>query len=279
MIAKYYRAAKQWGPFAARTAFYGTLSVTLGPLTKAHSASLWAMKRWCKASAKALAIDVVPEGTELAPTGPFVYATNHQSIVDIIVLGSVLNGDYKWAAKRSLFKIPFLGWHLSLAGHVPVDRGGGARTAATVIKSFQEVLGRGKPLLIFPEGTRSEDGVLKEFKAGGFYAAVRAGVPVVPVALDGTHDLMKKGALDTGLHDPDTGRARIRRVRVRVGAPIFPKTTGKEAHRVADLRDRTHAAVAELLRSIGGRTSHDAPAPDAEEARVQLEPLAASRAG
>ncbi len=266
MIGKYYRAAKQWGPFAARTAFYGTLSVTLGPLTKDHSASLWAMKRWCRASTKGLRIEVVADGIENAPaTGPFVYATNHQSIVDIIVLGSVLSGDYKWAAKRSLFKIPFLGWHLALAGHVPVDRGGGARTAANVIKAFEGVLGQGKPLLIFPEGTRSEDGILKDFKAGGFYAAVRAGVPIVPVALDGTHDLMKKGALDTG-------EDNIRIVRVRVGAPIAPNTTGKEAHRVADLKDRTHAAVTELLRSIGGRIPAD-DAPDSGEARVQPEPL------
>jgi 1-acyl-sn-glycerol-3-phosphate acyltransferase len=277
MIGKYYRAAKQWGPFAARTAFYGTLSVTLGPLTKDHSASLWAMKRWCRASTKGLRIEVIADGIENAPaSGPFVYATNHQSIVDIIVLGSVLAGDYKWAAKRSLFKIPFLGWHLALAGHVPVDRGGGARTAANVIKAFEGVLGNGKPLLIFPEGTRSEDGILKDFKAGGFYAAVRAGVPVVPVALDGTHDLMKKGALDTG-------EDNIRIVRVRVGAPIAPKTTGsavgtaanasvKEAHRVADLRDRTHAAVTELLRSIGGRIAPD-DAPDSGEGGVQPEAL------
>ncbi len=247
MLMKYYRAAKQWGPFAARTAFYGSLSVALGPLTPQHGASLWAMRRWCRASTKGLRIEVIAEGLENAPSsGAFVYATNHQSIVDIIVLGSVLTGDYKWAAKRSLFSIPFLGWHLRLSGHVPVDRGGGARTAAQVIESFRTVLGAGKPLLIFPEGTRSETGVLKEFKSGGFYAAVRAGVPVVPVALDGTYDLMKKGALDTG-------EDNIRKVRVRVGQPIHAAETGKEARRVADLRDRSHAAVAELLTSIGGR--------------------------
>ncbi len=266
MIGKYYRAAKQWGPFAARTAFYGTISVTLGPLTREHGASLWAMRRWCRASTKGLSIAVEADGLENVPaSGPFVYVTNHQSIVDIIVLGSVLPGDYKWAAKRSLFKIPFLGWHLGLAGHVPVDRGGGARTAAQVIKSFEGVLSSGKPLLIFPEGTRSETGVLKEFKAGGFYAAVRAGVPVVPVALDGTYDLMMKGALDTG-------EGNVRHVKVRVGAPISPLSSGKEAKRVADLRDRAQVAVGDLLRSIGGRVEpFGAPG---GEARVPLEPSA-----
>ena len=242
-----WRATKQWGPFAARTMFFGGLSCALGPLTKDHRASLWAMQTWCKSSAKALRIQVDASGVENVPRhGAFVYCTNHQSIVDILVLGSVLPGDYKWAAKRSLMKIPFLGWHLRLAGHVPVDRGQGSRAAAQVIQRFAEVLGEGKPLLVFPEGTRSDDGFLRPFKNGGFHAAVRAGVPVVPVALEGTYDLMKKGA-------PDIGADDMRHVKVRIGKPIYPLGTGKEKARVADLRDRTYASVADMLRSVGGR--------------------------
>jgi 1-acyl-sn-glycerol-3-phosphate acyltransferase len=178
-------------------------------------------------------------------SGPFVYCANHQSLLDILVLGAVLPGDYKWAAKRELMKIPFLGWHLRLAGHVPVDRGAGSRAAAEVIQRFEQVLRAGKPLLVFPEGTRSEDGIVRPFKNGGFYAAVRAGVPVVPVALDGTHRLMKKGAIDTG-------DGRMRDVFVRAGAPIYPGAEGKETARVNDLRERTHAAVLDLHRAIGG---------------------------
>lgn len=230
----------------ARTAFYGSVSLSLGPLTADRRASLWAMQNWCRSSARALDIDVRPEGLENVPSsGAFVYAANHQSLTDILVLGSVLPHDYKWAAKRSLMKIPFLGWHLRLAGHVPVDRNSGSRAAAEVIGRFEQVLRDGKPLLVFPEGTRSEDGVLKPFKNGGFYAAVRAGVPIVPVALDGTHDLMHKGAVHIG--------RETRVVRVKVGAPIAPSSSGKEAHRVAELRERAHSSVAELLTSIGGR--------------------------
>src|SRR5262249_9687576 len=155
------------------------------------------------------------------------------------VLGGVLPGDFKWAAKRSLMKIPFLGWHLQLAGHVPVDRRSGARAAAEVITRFEQVLKEGKPLLVFPEGTRSEDGLVRSFKNGGFYAAVRAGVPCIPIALEGTHRLMKKHAHDTG-----DGRTP-RNVRVRIGDPIYPSKEGREGQRVADLRDRTHAAVLE----------------------------------
>lgn len=136
---------------------------------------------------------------------------------------------------------------------MPVDRHGGARSAAEVIGRFEEVLRRGKPLLVFPEGTRSEDGIMKPFRNGGFYAAVRAGAPVVPVAVEGTSRLMKKGAIDTG-----DGRMRL--VEVRVGAPLVAQAEGREGPRVNDLRERTYAAVLELHRSIGGTMPEAAPA-------------------
>lgn len=227
---------------------YGTVSLTLGPLTKDRSASLWAMRRWCQSSARGLDIEIDVSGLENVPQGVFVYCSNHQSVLDILVLGAVLPGDFKWAAKRSLMKIPFLGWHLQLAGHVPVDRTVGSRAAAEAIARFEQVLRNGKPLLVFPEGTRSEDGMLRQFKNGGFYAAVRAGVPVVPVAIEGTHLLMKKGAIDTG-----DGRMRL--VRVRIGAPLTARADGREGARVNELRVRTHAAVRELHQSIGGRAA------------------------
>jgi 1-acyl-sn-glycerol-3-phosphate acyltransferase len=244
------RATRQWVPFTARTVAYGTVSLTLGPLTKDRRASLWAMRNWCRSSAKGLDIDVEASGLDNVPPAPFVYCSNHQSLLDILVLGSVLPGDYKWAAKRSLMKIPFLGWHLQLAGHVPVDRNAGSRAAAEVIGRFEQVLKEGKPLLVFPEGTRSEDGLLRGFKNGGFYAAVRAGVPVVPVALEGTHKLMKKGALDTG-------DGTMRKVSIKVGAPLVAKTEGREGARVNELRERTHAAVKELLLSMGGAVADE----------------------
>jgi 1-acyl-sn-glycerol-3-phosphate acyltransferase len=256
------RAAKQWVPFAARTAAYGTKSLVLGPLTADRRASLEAMQAWCKSSTRGLDIEVVASGLENVPTrGAFVYCSNHQSIVDIIVLGSVLPGDYKWAAKRSLMKIPFLGWHLTLAGHVPVDRGGGARAVKEVIKRFEGVLRNGKPLLVFPEGTRSDSGILQPFKNGSFYAAVRTGVPVIPVAIEGTYRLMKKGAFDTG-------DGTMRQVYVKVGKPILPISSTRESYGVADLRDRAHAAMSELVRSMGGRVATGSAEDDVELAEA-----------
>ena len=239
------RAATQWIPFSARTIAYGTVSLTLGPLTKDHRASLWAMREWSRSSARGLDIHVEPIDLHNVPEPPFVYAVNHQSLLDVLVLGGVLPHDFKWAAKRSLMKIPFLGWHLQLAGHVPVDRASGTRAAAEVVRKFEEVLKAGKPLLVFPEGTRSEDGIVRPFKNGGFYASLRTMTPVVPVALDGTYKLMKKGNIDTGQG----------RIPVKVGKPIHPV----KGMKVTDLRDLTHAAIIDLHRSIGGHVPDVVP--------------------
>src|SRR3954471_7497120 len=92
-----YRATRQWVPFASRTVAYGTVSLTLGPLTRDRRASLWAMRHWCRSSARALDIDVVADGLENVPSGAFVYCSNHQSLLDILCLGGVLPGDFKWA--------------------------------------------------------------------------------------------------------------------------------------------------------------------------------------
>ncbi len=233
----------QWVPFGAKTIGYGTISVVLGPLTREHEASLWAMRSWCRTGVKQLGVAARAYGVENAPhEGGFVYAANHQSLLDILVLGALLEGDFKWVAKRSLMKIPFLGWHLKLAGHVPVDRTGGRRAAAESIERFREVLVAGKPLLMFPEGTRSLDGAVGEFKTGGFHAAVRAGCPIVPVGIDGTGELMKKGAADAG-------RAKHRKlfpIAVCVGEPLHPDKALKEKDRVAELRDRSFEAVCAL---------------------------------
>ena len=121
-----------WVPFGARTIVYGSLSLMFGPLTPDHRASLWAMKAWSKKSLQALRIPLEVEGTHLVPSGGLMYASNHQSLVDILVLGAALPGNLKWATKRSIMKVPFLGWHLQLSGHVPVDRRAGSRAAAVL---------------------------------------------------------------------------------------------------------------------------------------------------
>jgi len=236
------RWLKQWVPFGTRTIGWGVLSITVGPLTKG-TASTWAAKKWSRSSAKGLQIYIEATGQENVPEGGFVFASNHESLVDILVLGAALPGDFKWAAKRSVMNIPFLGWHLRLAGHVPVDRNQGKEAAVAVMEAFESVLRDEKPLLVFPEGTRTEDGTLRPFKNGAFQAAVLTGKPVVPVALRGTFELMSREAVDTG----GSKRPEDRLVTVQIGKPLYPSPVLEEAAAVADLRERTRASIIAML--------------------------------
>lgn len=250
------RWLRQWVPFGARTIGWGALSITAGPLTQG-AASTWAAKRWSQSAARGLRIHIEATGEQNVPSGGFVYASNHESLVDILVLGAALPGDFKWAAKRSVMSVPFLGWHLRLAGHVPVDRNQGKEAAAAVVEAFEKVLRDEKPLLVFPEGTRTPDGKLKAFKDGAFQAAVMAGKPVVPVALKGTFSLMSRSAVDTG-----TAKSLVDRlVTVQIGKPIYPNAELDQAESIAELRDRTRAAVIEML---GGATAPEAVAEPAQ---------------
>jgi 1-acyl-sn-glycerol-3-phosphate acyltransferase len=237
--------ARNWIPFGFRTAGYAVVSLTTGPFTQGRG-SLWAMRNWCQSSSKALGINVIPSGLENIPEPPFVYCSNHQSVIDILCLGSVLPHDYKWAAKRSVMSLPFLGWHLKLAGHIPVDRKAGPEAAAKVIERFCDTLRNGKPVLIFPEGTRSETGAVKYFKKGAFIAATEVNVPVVPVSLEGTHTLMQKGS-------PAMREDVIRDVHIRVGKPIYPNVSLPKEERIDELRDRCRAAMVKNHLDIGGK--------------------------
>jgi 1-acyl-sn-glycerol-3-phosphate acyltransferase len=133
-----------------------------------------------------------------------------------------------------------------LAGHVPVDRNQGKDAATAVMEAFESVLRDEKPLLVFPEGTRTEDGKLRPFKNGAFQAAVLTGKPVVPVALKGTFELMSRNAVDTG----GSKSREDRLVTVRIGKPLYPNAELDEADAVSDLRERTRAAVIEMLAKV-----------------------------
>ena len=239
------RWLRQWVPFGARTVGWAAVSLTGGPLTNGK-ASTWAAKKWSLSSATGLRIYIEATGQQNVPQGGFVYASNHESLVDILVLGAALPGDFKWAAKRKLMNIPFLGWHLRLAGHVPVDRNQGKDAAVAVTEAFESVLRDEKPLLVFPEGTRTADGKLKAFKNGAFQAAVLTGKPVVPVALRGTFSLMSRDEVDTG-----GGKSREDRlVTVQIGQPLYPNLDLEELEAVADLRDRSRAAIIGMLAKV-----------------------------
>ena len=192
-------------------------------------------RNWARAVTWIGGVKVRREGGEnLDPAASYVFASNHSSQYDIPVLQGHLGHSFRWLAKKELFRIPVWGRALRAAGYVPIDRSHGR----AALKSLAEAAARvasGTSVMIFPEGTRSADGTLQDFKAGGFVLAIKAGVPIVPVALIGTYDILPKGRL------PGRGGDVV----LRIGSPVSVRDYVPRQKQ--DLADRIRGNIAALL--------------------------------
>ena len=171
------------------------------------------------------------EGVEnLNPRKTAIYCANHQSAMDIPILFVNLPVQFRFVAKRSLFKMPFMGWHLKRSGHIPVDRGR-PREARKSLDKAAERIRAGSSVILFPEGHRSRDGKIGQFKSGSFYLAIQAGVPVVPITLNGTRAVLK----------PDTYHVRPGQTEMIVHPPI--PTSGLTLKDVDALSGKVRAQI------------------------------------
>lgn len=149
---------------------------------------------WSKFIFWGAGIDVTIQGAENIPSDrAVIFAANHQSTLDIPAMFGYLPVQFRILAKQILFMIPFLGWHLFLAGNIPIDRKNPKQALGSVLKAGS-VIKKGISILVFAEGTRSRDGKLHRFKRGSFTLARKLNAPVVPVAIQGTFDLMPADA-------------------------------------------------------------------------------------
>lgn len=169
---------------------------------------------------------------------PHIFVMNHQSMLDIPVAFAGLPANLRFVAKHSLKYVPFLGWYMWLTGMIFVNRSN--RTAA--IRSLAQAGARirqGASILVYPEGRRTRDGRLLPFKKGPFVLALEAKVPIVPVAVDGSYNVLP----------PDGFRIRPATVRLKVGEPIDVAAYGD---RRDDLIRDTRNAIIQLNRDLGG---------------------------
>ena len=190
--------------------------------------------------------DCVVEGERPADidTRPYVVVANHESQADPFLL-SWLPWDMRWVAKEELFRHPVTGWAMRFGGDIPLKRGEGDSVRA-MMEECERALAGGISVMMFPEGTRSSDGEMLAFRDGAFRLALRAGVPILPIALAGTRQMRPK-------HSKWFGKARAC---AKILAPI--PTTGMTENDTAVLRDLSRDAIAAALPELRERFSNAA---------------------
>jgi 1-acyl-sn-glycerol-3-phosphate acyltransferase len=177
------------------TIVMASLSLTLSLYDPNGRRQHWCAKTWCRMIARTVGARVRVHGSEhIKPGVSYVFLSTHQSYMDIPAMLGYLPAQLRIAAKKVLFSIPFMGWHLTRAGHIPIDRGSTER-AVESMKQAATYLHDGICAFVFPEGTRSVDGKLHPFKKGGFKLAIQSGAPVIPVTIIGTRQILPKNSI------------------------------------------------------------------------------------
>lgn len=176
--------------FVVATIIMGFFSSIVALFDRSGRLSHYFAKYWSRFTFAGVGIHVNIHGLENIPKDrAVIFASNHQSTMDIPAMFGWLPVQFRIMAKQVLFMIPFLGWHLYLGGNIPIDRKNARKAFGSVFKASSR-LKKGVSLLVFVEGTRSRDGKLQRFKRGSFTLAKKLGVPIVPIAIQGTFDLM-----------------------------------------------------------------------------------------
>jgi len=197
-------------------------------------------RAWAGALLAISRIKVRVQGLEkIVPDSSYVVVANHLSYMDIPVLLARLPVGPRFLAKKSLFRLPFLGWAMQGAGHIPVLREDTRASLKTMAQTARLVRERGVSVLVFPEGGRSP-GPMRDFKAGAAYIAIKAGVPLLPVGLIGTRQVLPMDSL----------LVRGGPVTLRVGEPIA--ADGLNVHDHEALTRRLQERVAELAEGAYG---------------------------
>ncbi len=224
--------------------FFGSVPVMI--VTRSGALPMWfARKAWGPWGLWLSGVDLEVVRQAPDPEGPAIFAANHASAIDIWVAVAAIPRSVRFVAKAEVFRWPVFGWYMTMGGHVPVDR----RDHARAVESLSRAAGRvraGTSLIVFPEGTRSRDGLVHAFKKGPFAIAGQAGVPVVPVAITGAGKVTPKSLLH--VHPGP--------VRVTFGRPVRAADhPGKD-----ELLREVRRQIIAMDRAAGGPGGPDEPA-------------------
>lgn len=202
--------------FFAATAGFGSLSLLASLLEKNGQRQHRIARAWARCSLTIAASPIHVTGADVLQQHPVaVYACNHLSYMDTPALFAALPFQFRILARSDLWKLPFIGWHLNRSGQIAVSVDN-PRASIASLNNGVRALQAGMPLVVFPEGGRTETGELGPFMSGPAFMALRAGVPLVPMALVGTYELLP-------IH---TRHFSPRPLELRIGAPL--STAGRK---------------------------------------------------
>jgi len=233
-------------PFlAATTACLGPVAMLLAALFGPRIASRLCGTLWARLNSWATPMGVDVEGREhIDPKQSYVIVANHQSHYDVFVLYGWLGVDFKWVMKKELRRVPVLGIACEKLGHIYIDRSD-PRSAVASLQAAKSRIVNGTSVLFFPEGTRSLTGELGKFKKGAFQMALDLGLPILPVTIVGTRNILPPKTLNLF-----PGRARM-----RIHPPI--DTSGYDTTTIDRLMDRTREIIQAGLEEAGPAASRE----------------------
>jgi len=189
-------------------------------------------RHWAQYTLSSAKTSVDVSGNENIPAQPAIYMANHSSYFDVFAVLARLNVQFKWIVKKELFDIPLLGINMKRCGYISVDRDH-HDNALKSIELAKEKLRSGTSIFIFPEGTRSENGVLRyPFKKGGFHLALLTGAPIVPMAIIGAREILPKNGV---LVKPG-------KIKLVIGKPIYP-----DSHNLESLMEKTFETMSTCI--------------------------------
>lgn len=231
------RTAFVWSCIGAATLALGFLAFISYPFDRKGRTGHRYAQLWGQIALLANRVKVKLEGMENLQEGPYVFMSNHQGFYDVFALLGHLPFQFKWLVKKELFSIPFLGWTMAAVGYISVDREGTRETLEAMNQASQKIR-EGMSVVIFPEGSRSSDGSIQPFKKGGFTLAIKSGVPIVPIAISGTREIMPKDRLT----------ASSGKIRIRVDHPIETRNCTLKDRR--SLMEKVRETISENLKVI-----------------------------
>jgi 1-acyl-sn-glycerol-3-phosphate acyltransferase len=217
------------------TCFYGSMALFVSIFDKSGRMQHRVAQAWARACVWISGSHVVVRGAERLLRHPVaVYAANHTSYMDTPVVFASLPFQFRILAKKELWPIAFIGWYLNRSGQIPIDVAN-PHASLSSLSFGVKALRAGMPLFVFPEGGRTQSGELQPFLSGAAYLAIRAQVPLVPIALKGVYDL-----LPIHTHHFYPGELTL-----SVGEPI--ETRGMTVRQTEELTARLRAAIVGML--------------------------------